>query len=211
MNPLAFMAPQWAQGGTNQIGFAMAIAAFMVVLTMFQNFLFKHFGGYLEGCIRKIVSSMDPYVQIKFHEDTFDGGPRNREAYTAIETYLSENCASQAPRLKANAEEYVKYVMEKGRAKVAKNRQLKLYSNSRSEREAYWNYMKDFDHPATFNTLAMEKKQETGNYRGFGEIFDRTRVLSEDRKAVEKRVFAFRSTGDGKIHDDWGHGEFAEL
>ncbi|CAH2049024.1 unnamed protein product [Thlaspi arvense] len=102
-NPLPFMGPQWAEGGTNQIGFAMAIAASMVVLTMFQQFLFNHFRGYLERCIRKIVSSMDPYVQIKFHEDTFDGGPRNREAYSAIETYLSANCASQAPRLKANA------------------------------------------------------------------------------------------------------------
>ncbi|CAL5325158.1 unnamed protein product [Camellia sinensis] len=223
VNTMAFMGNQWSQGaGMNQIGFAMAIAASMVVITMLQQFLFQHFAGYVERCIRKLVSSLDPYVQIKFHEDTFNGGPKNHEAYAAIETYLSANCSAQAPRLKANAvrdiktpvlcvddgegvddefrgvkvswhlskdkdpneglrgsrknkyyaltfrkthrkmviEEYLKHVMEKGIETVTKNRQLKLYSNSASEQGGYWNYIMEFDHPATFETVAMEEEKK---------------------------------------------------
>ncbi|CAH2049022.1 unnamed protein product [Thlaspi arvense] len=56
--------------------------------------------------------------------------------------------------------EYVKYVMEEGIATVASNRQLKLYSNCCSEGGDYWNYMKDFDNSAAFDTLAMEKNKK---------------------------------------------------
>ncbi|XP_058188071.1 AAA-ATPase At3g28580-like isoform X1 [Rhododendron vialii] len=229
VNPLPFMGHQ-GQGspgheGMSQMGLGMAIAASMVVLTMFQQFLFSHFGGYLERCLRKLVSSMDPYVQIRFTEDSTDGGgPKNYEAYAAIETYLSSKCSAQAPRLKANSVrdinapvlcvddgegvsdefngvtvwwhlgrekdqgdiyrgsrrnrnryyaltfrkknreivvgEYVRHVMEEGKAVAASHRQLKLYSNSSSEHGAYWNYIMDFDHPAKFETLAMEKEKK---------------------------------------------------
>ncbi|KAF7130377.1 hypothetical protein RHSIM_Rhsim10G0030300 [Rhododendron simsii] len=103
---LPSMGPQGSPGqqGMSQIGLGMAIAASMVVLTMFQQFLSNRFGGYLERCLRKLVSSVDPYVQIRFSEDSTDsGGPKNYEAYAAIETYLSSKCSAQAPRLKANS------------------------------------------------------------------------------------------------------------
>ncbi|KAG5527403.1 hypothetical protein RHGRI_028328 [Rhododendron griersonianum] len=225
VNPLPFMGHQGSPGheGMSQMGLGMAIAASMVVLTMFQQFLFSHFGGYLERCLRKLVSSMDPYVQIRFTEESTDGGgPKNYEAYAAIETYLSSKCSAQAPRLKANSVrdinapvlcvddgegvsdefngvtvwwhlgkekdqgdiyrgsrrnryyaltfrkknremvvgEYVRHVMEEGKAVAASHRQLKLYSNSSSEHGAYWNYIMDFDHPAKFETLAMEKEKK---------------------------------------------------
>ncbi|KAI8533831.1 hypothetical protein RHMOL_Rhmol10G0040300 [Rhododendron molle] len=225
VNLLPFMGHQGSPGqqGMSQIGLGMAIAASMVVLSMFQQFFFNHFGGYLERCLRKLVSSMDPYVQIRFSEDSTDsGGPKNYEAYAAIETYLSSKCSAQAPRLKANSVrdinapvlcvddgegvsdefdgvtvwwhlgkekdqgdvyrgsrnnryyaltfqkrnrkvvvgEYLRHVMEEGKAVSASNRQLKLYSNSSSEHGAYWDYIMDFDHPANFETLAMEKEKK---------------------------------------------------
>ncbi|KAI8533829.1 hypothetical protein RHMOL_Rhmol10G0040200 [Rhododendron molle] len=225
VNLLPFMGHQGSPGqqGMSQIGLGMAIAASMVVLTMFQQFLFNRFGGYLERCLRKLVSSVDPYVQIRFSEDSTDsGGPKNYEAYAAIETYLSSKCSAQAPRLKANSVrdinapvlcvddgegvsdvfdgvtvwwhlgkekdqgdvyrgsrnnryyaltfrkrnrkmvvgEYLRHVMEEGKAVAASNRQLKLYSTSSSEHGAYWDYIMDFDHPANFETLAMEKEKK---------------------------------------------------
>ncbi|KAI8029259.1 AAA-ATPase [Camellia lanceoleosa] len=107
VNTMAFMGHQWAQqhqagAGISQIGFAMAIAATMVVMTMFQQFLTTQFRGYVEKWIHKLVNFVNPFVKIKFHEDTFTGGPKNHEAFSAIETYLSDHCASQAPRLNAN-------------------------------------------------------------------------------------------------------------
>ncbi|XP_047313277.1 AAA-ATPase ASD, mitochondrial-like [Impatiens glandulifera] len=223
LNFLPFMSPhsQWTQpGGGINLGLPMAIAASMVVFTMFQQFIYSHFQPYAERFIRKFISSMDPYVQIKFHEDRNEGSPKNYEAYKVIETYLSSKCSSLAPRLRANAvkdisepafciddgesvsdqfngitfwwqshqetsapnlyrmsgtktryytltfrriwrdmveKEYIKHVMKEGKAATAKNRQLKLYSNSSAENGAHWNYIMDCEYAATFDTLAMEK------------------------------------------------------
>ncbi|KAH7846737.1 hypothetical protein Vadar_017580 [Vaccinium darrowii] len=205
-----------------QMGLGMAIAASMVVLTMFQQFLLNHLHGYLERHIRNLFKSMDPNVQIRFTEDSMDGGgPRNYEAYAAIETYLSAKCSAQAPSLKANSVkdignpvlcvdvgewvsdafngvkvwwslvetgeksksygsrktryyalkfqkryreivvgEYLRHVMEEGKAVAARNRQLKLYSNYSDDDGDYWDYIMDFDHPAKFETLAMEKERK---------------------------------------------------
>ncbi|KAG5527394.1 hypothetical protein RHGRI_028319 [Rhododendron griersonianum] len=189
------------QQGMSQMGLGMAIAASMVVLTMFQQFLLTHFSGYVEQLLRKLFKSLDPNVQIRFTDYSTDG-PKNHEAYAAVETYLSSRCSAQAPRLKANSvrdittpvlcvdvgegvddefngvavryytlsfrkmnrkivvEEYLRHVMEEGKAVKARNRQLKLYSNSASGSECYWNYIMDFDHPAKFETLALEKEKK---------------------------------------------------
>ncbi|KAH7845264.1 hypothetical protein Vadar_000154 [Vaccinium darrowii] len=208
------------QEGMSQLGLGMAIAASMVVLTIFQQFILTHLRGYIEQLIQKLFKSMDPNVQIRFTED--GGGPKNIEAYAAIETYLSSKCSDQAPRLTAKSYrdirtpvfcvdfgegvsdefkgvtvkwqlveekdkgdpyrgprktryyaltfrkmnrkivvgEYLRNVMEDGKALKASNRQLKIYSNSLSGNESYWNYIRDFDHPATFETLAMEKEKK---------------------------------------------------
>ncbi|KAL7232436.1 hypothetical protein ACSBR2_010458 [Camellia fascicularis] len=242
VNTMAFMGHQWAQqhqagAGMSQIGFAMAIDASMVVMTMFQQFLTTQFKGYVEKFFHKLVNSMNVFVKIKFHEHTFTGGPKNHEAFSAIETYLSDHCASQAPRLKANAVrdiqtpvlcvddgvevsddfqgikvswnliiesekndsfrggskknkhytltfrkmnreivvgKYLKHVMEKGKAAAARNRQRKLYSNSSSEHGTYWNYIMEFDHPASFDTIAMEESKKQ-------DIIDDLRSFSESR------------------------------
>ncbi|KAI8533823.1 hypothetical protein RHMOL_Rhmol10G0039700 [Rhododendron molle] len=211
------------QQGMSQMGLGMAIAASMVVLTMFQQFLLTHFRGYVEQLLRKLFKSLDQNVQIRFTDDSMDG-PKNHEAYAAVETYLSSRCSAQAPRLKANSvrdittpvlcvdvgegvddkfngvavrwqlveeekdkgdvfrggsrknryytlsfrkmnrkivvEEYLRHVMEEGKALKARNRQLRLYSNSASGSECYWNYIMNFDHPAKFETLALEKEKK---------------------------------------------------
>ncbi|KAE9449174.1 hypothetical protein C3L33_18883, partial [Rhododendron williamsianum] len=56
--------------------------------------------------------------------------------------------------------EYLRHVMEKGKAVVTSSRQLKLYSNSSSKDGSNWIYIMDFDHPAKFETLAMEKEKK---------------------------------------------------
>eukprot|EP00262_Sarcandra_glabra_P006063 TRINITY_DN18103_c0_g1_i1.p1 TRINITY_DN18103_c0_g1~~TRINITY_DN18103_c0_g1_i1.p1 ORF type:complete len:488 (+),score=66.80 TRINITY_DN18103_c0_g1_i1:117-1580(+) len=62
-------------------------------------------------------------------------------------------------------ESYLGYVMEEGKAVGVRNRQRRLYTNTSGERyygSRMWNHVA-FEHPATFQTLAMEpdKKQET--------------------------------------------------
>ena len=50
---------------------------------------------------------------------------------------------------------YLNYVMKEGKAIKVKNRQRKLYTNSGS----YWSHVV-FEHPATFQTLAMDPEQK---------------------------------------------------
>ncbi|GMP29074.1 hypothetical protein CsSME_00004344 [Camellia sinensis var. sinensis] len=64
--------------------------------------------------------------------------------------------------------------MEKGKAAVARNRQRKLYSNSSSEHGTYWNYIMEFDHPASFDTIAMEESKKK-------DIIDDLRLFSKSR------------------------------
>ncbi|KAI8533825.1 hypothetical protein RHMOL_Rhmol10G0039900 [Rhododendron molle] len=103
-NTLPFMGYHRSAGqeGMSQMGLGMAIAASMVVMTMVQQFVLTHFRGYVERFLRKLFKSMDPNVQIRFSDDD-NGGPKNHEAYAAVETYLSSRCSDEAPRLKANS------------------------------------------------------------------------------------------------------------
>ncbi|KAL5080170.1 hypothetical protein RYX36_008591 [Vicia faba] len=64
---------------------------------------------------------------------------------------------------------YIQHVLEKGKAITTKNRQLKLYTNNPSNnwwgsKTSKWNHT-IFEHPARFETLAMEpeKKEEIIN------------------------------------------------
>ncbi|KAJ0100091.1 hypothetical protein Patl1_22070 [Pistacia atlantica] len=57
---------------------------------------------------------------------------------------------------------YVKHVFDGGKAIAVKNRQRKLFSNIKNKsggRERKWSHV-PFEHPATFDSLAMETKQK---------------------------------------------------
>ncbi|KAH7847294.1 hypothetical protein Vadar_024338 [Vaccinium darrowii] len=60
---------------------------------------------------------------------------------------------------------YLNHVMDEGKAIAAKNRQRKLYTNNRTEQwvgrfqRTMWSHVV-FEHPATFDTLAMEEKKK---------------------------------------------------
>ncbi|XP_052188491.1 AAA-ATPase ASD, mitochondrial-like [Diospyros lotus] len=59
---------------------------------------------------------------------------------------------------------YLKHVMEEGKAIAVKNRVRKLYTNNKSEhwygyKRSTWSHVM-FEHPATFQTLAMDPKKK---------------------------------------------------
>ncbi|CAH8353713.1 unnamed protein product [Eruca vesicaria subsp. sativa] len=60
---------------------------------------------------------------------------------------------------------YIKYVMEQGRKIQAKNKKRKLFTNNPSSnwdntsKKSLWRHI-DFEHPASFNTLAMDPKRK---------------------------------------------------
>ncbi|KAJ0084705.1 hypothetical protein Patl1_30528 [Pistacia atlantica] len=59
---------------------------------------------------------------------------------------------------------YISHVLDEGKATTVRNRQRKLYSNNPSKNWHGWKATKwshvHFEHPATFDTLAMERKKK---------------------------------------------------
>ncbi|CAD5324411.1 unnamed protein product [Arabidopsis thaliana] len=59
---------------------------------------------------------------------------------------------------------YIKYVFEEGKSIQAKSKQMKLFTNNPSShwgtsKKSFWRYI-DFEHPASFHTLAMDPKKK---------------------------------------------------
>uniref|UniRef100_A0A1J3FJR7 Putative mitochondrial chaperone BCS1-B n=3 Tax=Noccaea caerulescens TaxID=107243 RepID=A0A1J3FJR7_NOCCA len=59
---------------------------------------------------------------------------------------------------------YIKYVMEEGKSIEAKNKKMKLFTNNPSlnwdsSKKSLWRHI-DFEHPASFQTLAMDPKKK---------------------------------------------------
>jgi len=82
-------------------------------------------------------------------------------------------------------DEYLPHVRRRGREILFSNRRRRLYTNSRS-RDAYsyeyksWSYI-DFDHPTTFETLAMERAKK--------------KEIMEDLDAFRENRDFYRRTG----------------
>ncbi|KAK7316375.1 hypothetical protein VNO77_35374 [Canavalia gladiata] len=206
-----------------QLGSLMASAMF--IYAMFMRLLPPPLQAHVKKYTHKFTKLVYPYIRITFHEFTGERLMRS-EAYTAIQTYLSENSSQKAARLKAEMvkvkdthtplilsiddneeimeefqgvkiwwsshkitpktntfsaypdekryykltfhkryrsliiEAYLKHVLEEAKTIEMKNRQLKLYTNSKTR----WSHVA-LDHPARFETLAMKpnKKEEVIN------------------------------------------------
>ncbi|KAF2316217.1 hypothetical protein GH714_041558 [Hevea brasiliensis] len=152
-----------------------AIGGLLLAWAMFERYFPLQLRRYVDRYGQKLVGLFYPYLQITFHEYTGDRFRRS-EVYSAIQSYLSANSSERAQRLMADAvkgNQSVLLTMDDHEEitddfngiqiwnEIAiKNRQRKLYTNNSSK----WNHVV-FEHPATFDTLAMatKKKQEVKN------------------------------------------------
>ncbi|KAK6153358.1 hypothetical protein DH2020_012997 [Rehmannia glutinosa] len=115
----------------------------------------------------KLILSMDEYEKTT---DEFNGvqvlwvsGKNSTSQQSVSLTYFPEP-ERRFYRLKFHKrykkmiiESYFEHVIEKGREIQARNRQRKLYTNGHSK--SYWSHI-IFEHPATFETLAMEEEKK---------------------------------------------------
>ncbi|CAL0317215.1 unnamed protein product [Lupinus luteus] len=161
------------------------IASFMFFWAMFERYFPSQLIKQFEKYSQRLVTLIYPYIQITFHEFTGERMMRS-EAFSAIENYLSSKASTQAKRLKGDiaknnqslvlsmddheevADEFNgiklwwasgKHVMKSHSISfnhmTDEKRQRKLYTNNGS----YWSHVV-FQHPATFQTLAMEPKEK---------------------------------------------------
>lgn len=200
------------------------MASVMFIYAMFMRLVPSNLQARVRRYTNKFTTFVYPYIRITFHEFT---GERliKSEAYTAIQTYLSEHSSQNASRLRGEVikvkdthtpvvlsmddneeivqefqgvklwwgsykitpknysfsvyrssdekrfykltfhkrhrtlitQTYLKHVLEEAKAIETKNRKLKLYTNSSTR----WSHVA-FEHPATFETLAMSPKEKEG-------------------------------------------------
>ncbi|KAF2316211.1 hypothetical protein GH714_041552 [Hevea brasiliensis] len=171
-----------------------AIGGLLLAWAMFERYFPLQLRRYVDRYGQKLVGLFYPYLQITFHEYTGDRFRRS-EVYSAIQSYLSANSSERAQRLMADAvkgNQSVLLTMDDheeitddfngiqiwwaSRKNIPKTQSFsfypelddrryfrltrKLYTNNSSK----WNHVV-FEHPATFDTLAMatKKKQEVKN------------------------------------------------
>ncbi|KAA8540905.1 hypothetical protein F0562_024957 [Nyssa sinensis] len=122
-----------------------------------------------------LMSFFNPYIRIAIHEFT---GSQARAHKTSSSSSRSMSLYPEPERRfyrltfhkryrEMITEDYLEHVVTKGKQVKAKNRQRKLYTNSSpnyrysSHGQSMWSHI-PFEHPATFETLAMEPeiKQE---------------------------------------------------
>ncbi|KAL4565151.1 hypothetical protein LXL04_029236 [Taraxacum kok-saghyz] len=82
-----------------QIGSMMA--SVMFVWAIFQQYFPEELGMHIKQYFRKLLSFVNPYITINFHEYQGDEYERSK-AYSSIERYLSTNSSNGVKRLKAN-------------------------------------------------------------------------------------------------------------
>ncbi|XP_078150962.1 AAA-ATPase ASD, mitochondrial-like [Carex rostrata] len=94
--------------------------------------------------------------------------------------------------------DYLEHVLSKGRAIIARNRQRRLFTNIGSvSRSMVWSHV-DFEHPATFDSLAMEPERKK-------EIMDDLVIFREGKeyykhvgKAWKRGYLLYGPPGTGK-------------
>ncbi|KDO72428.1 hypothetical protein CISIN_1g035603mg [Citrus sinensis] len=228
------------------------LATFMFVFAMFKQHIPRQAWYFLEKHCHKLVSLLNPYLEIAFYEFSSNNFLRNK-AYSEIQSYLSgrEETSLHASRFKADdyeevsdeykgvrvwwvlgkkvprtpvvyfypgsyderhytltfhkryreliTGEYVNQVLEEGKAIAVRNRQRKLYKNVPCQAwyEKKWSHVY-FEHPATFDTLAMASKKKEAIKKDLIKFTEGKEYYAKIGKAWKRGYLLFGPPGTGK-------------
>ncbi|KAJ0084710.1 hypothetical protein Patl1_30527 [Pistacia atlantica] len=97
---------------------------------------------------------------------------------------------------------YISHVLDEGKATTVRNRQRKLYSNNPSKNWHGWKATKwshvHFEHPATFDTLAMERKKKEDIKKDLKKFSESKEYYKKIGKAWKRGYLLYGPPGTGK-------------
>ncbi|KAH7532590.1 hypothetical protein FEM48_Zijuj04G0037500 [Ziziphus jujuba var. spinosa] len=158
---------------------------------------------------------MHPFIQINFYEYNDDYRYRRSQVYVTIQTYLSASpFSNRAKRLKAHEtkdcrtfilsmddnQEIIEEFqgVKEGKAIALRNRQLKLYTNNGAERStSSWSHVA-FQHPATFETLAMDPRKEEEIINDLDKFIQGKEYYNRIGKTWKRGYLLYGPLGTGK-------------
>ncbi|KAK6256066.1 hypothetical protein SCA6_017371 [Theobroma cacao] len=196
----------------NMIGhLGSVVASLTFIWAVVHQYFPYQFRSYIEKYSQRLIT---------FNEFTGERLMRSG-AYSAIENYLSSTSSLQPKRLKADIVKnnqslvlneirfykltfrkrhrdliigpYLKHVLQEGRAIKVRNRQRKLYTNNGS----MWSHVV-FEHPATFQTLAMEPEKEQEIMEDLTTFSKAEEFYSRIGKAWKRGYLLYGPPGTGK-------------
>ncbi|XP_044497518.1 AAA-ATPase ASD, mitochondrial-like [Mangifera indica] len=97
---------------------------------------------------------------------------------------------------------YISHVLDEGKATTVRNRERKLYSNNPSKNWHGWKATKwshvPFEHPATFDTLAMETKRKEKIKKDLKKFSESKEYYKKIGKAWKRGYLLYGPPGTGK-------------
>ncbi|CAL9248243.1 unnamed protein product [Arabidopsis halleri] len=99
-------------------------------------------------------------------------------------------------------ESYIKYVIKEGKSIEAKNKKMKLFTNNPSShwgssKTSLWRYI-DFEHPANFETLAMDPKKKEQILNDLAAFSNGKDYYKKIGKAWKRGYLLYGPPGTGK-------------
>ncbi|GJU63853.1 AAA-ATPase ASD, mitochondrial-like protein [Tanacetum coccineum] len=154
-----------AMMGMSRLG--SKIGTIMFVLAILKDWFPQELGD-IKRHLQRLIRYLYPYVTVTFYEYKQVYNFARNGAYIAIERYLNARFSHRAKGLRGSVlngcksvfldmDEYEEaHVVDEGKAISIQRRQRRLYTNTQ---KAMWTCV-IFDHPSTFDTLAMDPKKK---------------------------------------------------
>ncbi|GER27961.1 P-loop containing nucleoside triphosphatehydrolases superfamily protein [Striga asiatica] len=109
--------------------------------------------------------------------------------------YLTLTCHSRHRHVITS--KYIPHVIAQGKAIAARERRRKLYTNTKEDGDNLWSY-ETFDHPATFETLAMDPAKKHDIINDLRKFADSKDYYKKIGKAWKRGYLLFGPPGTGK-------------
>ncbi|KAM0846022.1 hypothetical protein ACQ4PT_055956 [Festuca glaucescens] len=190
------------------VGVGTAMTVFTLLCSRMPDRIHDEVRHFITKWTPLVAAYFNPYVHLTISEQSDEQFRRN-ELFDDISAYLTDKCAHGARRLKAELvfhkrhrqvvlDTYLPRALAKGHELIANmTRQRRLLTNHRQGNRSTWCHV-PFEHPATFDKLAMDPVQKEEIIDDLEAFMDGKQYYSDVGKAWKRGYLLYGPPGTGK-------------